>query len=124
MVLVCFRDGKAITITHKGGKGHEEKVSDLVDNKLLDERDQVVTRVPAIARHEMEGRESSFIVLASTQLAKPQQVVDTVSAAILKAANSGNEESAATAAVQALEKAAAEHGAKSVTAIVALLNWD
>ena len=83
----CHRDGKAKTITNKSGKGHKEKVSDLVDNKLLDEQDKVVTRVPAIARHEVEGRESSFLVLASAQLAsalKPQQVVDTVSAAILK----------------------------------------
>ena len=62
-------------------------MSDLVDNKLLDEQNKVVTRVPAVARHKVEGREFSFIVLASAQLAsalKAQPVVDTVSAAILK----------------------------------------
>ena len=87
MLITYFgsRNGKAVTITYKGGKGHKEKVSDLVDNKLLDEHDKVLTRVPAIARHEVEGKDSTFFVLASAHLAsalKPQQVVDVVNAAL------------------------------------------
>lgn len=82
--MVC-RAGKAITITDKGNKEHKEKVSDLVDNKLLDGHDKVVTVVPAISRHEVEGMEYTFVVLASAALAaalKPQQVVDTVNMAL------------------------------------------
>ncbi len=57
----------------------------MVDNKLLDEHDKLVTRVPAIARHVVEGKQCSFVVLASAGLAaamKPQQVVDTINTAL------------------------------------------
>ena len=79
------RDGKAVSISHKGNKEHKERVADLVDNKLLDEQDRVVTRVPAIARHELQPDACTFVVLASAGLIKartPQQVVDAVSAAL------------------------------------------
>ena len=85
VLAFCCRDQKAITISHKGHKDHKEKVSDLVDNKLLDEHDKVVTRLPAIGRHEMERNKCDFVVLASAGLAnavRPQQVVDTITAAL------------------------------------------
>ena len=84
-LILLFRAGKAITITHQGNREHKEKVSDLVDNRLLDQHDKVVTIVPAISRHEVEGMEYTFVVLASAALAaalKPQQVVDTVNMAL------------------------------------------
>jgi len=43
---------------------------------------------------------------------------------VLQAAVSEAKQAAAEAAVQELDRAAAKHGAKGVTAIVALLNWD
>lgn len=83
-MLVC-RGGKAVTISHASHKGHKEKVSALVDNKLLDQRDKVVTVQPAISRHELAAEECSFVVLASAALAaalKPQQIVDIINRAL------------------------------------------
>ena len=42
----------------------------------------------------------------------------------MQASGHDNKQAAAHAAVQALEKEAAQHGAKSVTAVVAVLKWD
>ena len=42
----------------------------------------------------------------------------------MQASGEGNTQAAANAAVQALEKEAAQHGTKGVTAVVALLKWD
>lgn len=83
-MLGC-RGGKAVTIAKPSDKGHKEKVADLVDNKLLDEHDTVITVTPVIVRHELEGEACTFVVLASAALTaalKPQQVVDIVDEAI------------------------------------------
>ena len=83
--MVTYRAGNAVTVAQASSKEHKEKVSDLVDNKLLDEYDTVMTVVPAVSRHEMEGEECTFVVLASAALSnalKPQQVVDTVDKAL------------------------------------------
>lgn len=83
-MLGC-RTGKAVTFARPSDKGHKEEVADLVDNKLLDEHDKVITVTPAISRHELEGEECTFVVLASAALAaavKPQQIVDTVDKAL------------------------------------------
>lgn len=83
--MVGCRAGKAVTIAQPSGKGHKEEVADLVDNKLLDEHNKVITVTPAISRHELVGEECTFVVLASAALAaalKPQQVVDTVNKAL------------------------------------------
>lgn len=42
----------------------------------------------------------------------------------MQASGDGNKQEAADAAVQALEKKAAQYGAKDVTAVVAVLKWD
>ncbi len=42
----------------------------------------------------------------------------------MQTSEEGTKQAAAEAAVQALEKAAAQHGVKNLTAVVALLNWD
>ena len=42
----------------------------------------------------------------------------------VQASGDGNKQAAADAAVQALEKEAAQRGAKGVTAVVAVLKWD
>ena len=84
-ILLTCRGGKAVTITQPSDKGHKERVSDLVDNKLLDEDDKVITVQPAISRHEVEGMEGAFVVLASAALSAaltPQQVIDAVDVAI------------------------------------------
>lgn len=83
--LLSCRAGKAVTITQPSNKGHKERVSDLVDNKLLDEHDRVITVQPAISRHEVEAEQCTFVVLASAALAAaltPQQVVDAVDKAL------------------------------------------
>lgn len=83
--MLTHRGGKAVTITQPSDKGHKERVSDLVDNKLLDEHDKVITVQPAISRHEMEGVECTFVVLASAALyaaLAPQQVIAAVDKAI------------------------------------------
>lgn len=83
-MLGC-RAGKAVTIAKPSDKGHKEKVADLVDNKLLDEHDTVITVTPVISRHELEGEACTFVVLASAALLAaltPQQVVDIVDEAI------------------------------------------
>ena len=83
--MLTHRGGKAVTITQPSDKEHKERVSDLVDNKLLDEHDRVITVQPAISRHEVEGEECTFVVLASAALSAaltPRQVVDAVDKAI------------------------------------------
>ena len=83
--MLFYRAGQAVIITQPSEEGHKEKVSDLVDNKLLDEHDKVITVQPAISRHEVEGVECTFVVLASAALSAaltPQQVVDAVDKAI------------------------------------------
>lgn len=42
----------------------------------------------------------------------------------MQVSGDGNTQAAADAAVQALGKEAAQHGAKDVTAVVAVLKWD
>lgn len=42
----------------------------------------------------------------------------------MQASGDDNKQAAAHAAVQALEKEAAQHGAQGVTAVLAVLKWD
>ncbi|KAL3139258.1 hypothetical protein ABBQ32_006024 [Trebouxia sp. C0010 RCD-2024] len=123
---VLCKAGKAVTIAKPSDKGHKEKVADLVDNKLLDEHDTVITVTPVISRHELEGEACTFVVLASAALLAaltPQQVVDIVDEAI-KTSEEGSKQAAAEAALQALETKAAQHEVQNLTVVVALLNWD
>lgn len=43
-----------------------EKMSDLLDQKLFNEHDKVVTRRPAFACHEVQGTGCTLLVLACT----------------------------------------------------------
>lgn len=79
------RGGKAVHMSHKGHRGHEEKVGDLVDNVLLEEHDKVVVWEPAVRRTELQSQQDSFVVLGSSKLSKAfsqQQVVDIIATAL------------------------------------------
>lgn len=72
-------------ISHKGHKGHKEKVGDLVDNVLLEEHDKVVIRKAAVQRTELHAQDDTFVVLSSSALSRAlsqQQIVDAVSASL------------------------------------------